>query len=199
MAHVAIFAKQLLMDAVALDVRGAYDVATAVGPQLDVLGKYVGLDRMIGDPTPLPFFGFWRTGGTYSNDHGLRSSTGGQNADAVFFRAGFFGTRNTALSDASYALMLALKIILNTSDGTLASIQAFLAALVPGAVTVVDNGDMTLTYTIVGKIPVSSTLLAAYLPRPMGVGVTIRSADRIVDEGGDYIVDESGNKIVTSS
>ena len=198
MAHVAIFAKQLLMDAVAIDVRNAYDVATAVGPQLDVLGKYVGLDRMIGDPAPLPYFGFWRYSGSDCNANGFRSYVDARNPTGVFFRSGFFGTRNTALSDASYALLLALKIILNSSDGTLASIQRFIAALVPGAVSVKDNGDMTLTYTIMGPISVSQTLLSAYLPRPMGVGVTIRTADFLVDEAGNFLVDESGNRIVTS-
>ncbi len=197
-AQVAIMAKQLLMDGLPLGVLGAYDPASAVGPQLDIIGKYVGLPRDIGPPTALPFFGFVRYSGTGNNDNGFRSYLDGTlNGNGVTYRYGYSGTRATALSDTSFAFMIALQIILNSSDGTLASIQQFLAALVPGSVTVVDNKDMTLTYTITGQLPVDSTTLAAYLPKPMGVGINIRSNDFLVTDGGDNIATTGGDKLVT--
>lgn len=196
-AQMAIMAKQLLLDGVILAMRDAYNPTTAVGPQLDVIGKYVGLPRTIGVATPLPWFGFVNSGGG-GNMNGLISTAGGQNLNVVFYRVGQVGARNVALSDTSYAFMMALKIILNSSDGTLASIQAYLAALLPGAVTVVDNLDMTLTYTITGNIPVDPTTLQAYLPKPMGVGINIKTNDFIVTDTGDFIVTDGGDKLVTS-
>lgn len=197
-AEVAIMVKQFLIDGLPLAVRDAYDPATAVGPQLDVIGKYVGLPRNIGAPAALPFFGFVRYSGVGNNNNGFRSYNTGQNSAGVFYLYAYHGTQNTALSDTSYSFMIALQIILNSSDGTLYSIQRYLAALLPGIVTVVDNKDMTLTYTITGTPPVDPTVLAAYLPKPMGVGINVNTNDFIITDGGDFIVTDGGDKLVTS-
>lgn len=197
-AMCAAFARQALGDGIAADVRDAYEVASAVGPQLDVLGKYIGLPRTIGAPTPLPWFGFVRAAGG-GNPNGFIRTANSDNRSAVFFRAGYQGTRNTALSDNSYSFMLALKIILNSSDGTLASIDKYIQALLPDTVTVVDNKDMTLTYTIVGNPPVDPTVLAAYLPKPMGVGINITTADDLITSGGDALVTSGGDHLVTTA
>lgn len=197
-AQVAIMVKQFLADGLALAVRDAYAVDAAVGPQLDVIGKYVGLPRTIGLPVALPFFGFVRYSGVGNNYNGFRSYNTSDNSAGVFYLYGFNGTRNTALSDVSFAFMIALQIILNSSDGTLFSIQRYLAALLPGAVTVVDNKDMTLTYTITGTPPVDPAVLAAYLPKPMGVGITVNTNDFIITDSGDFVVTGGGDKIVTS-
>ncbi len=197
-AQMAIMVKQFLADGLALAVRDAYDPATAVGPQLDVIGKYVGLPREIGAATPLPFFGFVRYSGVDDNDNGFRSYNDGNNSTGVFYRYGYSGTRNTALSDLSYSFMIALQIILNSSDWTLYSIQRYLAALLPGIVTIVDNKDMTLTYTITGTPPVDPAVLSAYLPKPMGVGINVITNDFLITDGGDFIVTDGGDKLVTS-
>lgn len=185
---IAIYVKQILGDGFLQAIRDGFDVGTAVGPQLDILGKYIGLPRTIGVPVTLPFFGFVRYSGVGDNDNGFRSYSTADNSSGVFYRYGYSGTRNTALSDTSYQFMIALQIILNSSDGTLASIQRYLASLLPGAVTVTDNQDMTLTYTITGQLPVDPTVLQAYLPKPMGVGITIKTNDFIVTDGGDGLV-----------
>lgn len=197
-AQIAIMVKQLLIGGLPIAVRAAYDPAAAVGPQLDVVGKYVGLPRTIGLPAALPFFGFVRYSGAGNNYNGFRSYNTGANPSGVFYRYNYKGTRNTALSDTSYSFMIALQIILNSSDGTLASIQNYLAALLPGIVTVVDNKDMTLTYTITGTPPVDPAVLAAYLPKPMGVGINVVTNDFLVTDGGDFLVTDTGDKLVTS-
>lgn len=194
---IAIITKQLLMDGVAFDVMNAYSVEKAVGPQLTILGKYIGLQRAIGLPVALPWFGY-RTAAGGGNNNGYASANSSLNRNVVYYQAGFKGTRDTALSDNSYAFMMALQIILNSSDGTLFSIQNYLNALLPGAVTVVDNTDMTLTYTITGVIPVDPAVLAAYLPKPMGVGITVRTNNFLVTDGGDFLVTDGGDKLVTT-
>lgn len=198
-AEIAIMVKQFLMDGLPLAVRDAYAPASAVGPQLDVVSKYVGLPRSIGPSAPLPWFGFVRTAGVGDNPNGLISNNTSDNRAVVFFRAGYTGARNTALTDTSYSFMMALQIILNSSDGTLASIQRYLAALVPGSVTVVDNKDMTLTYTITGTLPVDPTTLGAYLPKPMGVGITIQTNDFLTTSDGDHLVTSDGDNLVTTA
>jgi hypothetical protein len=63
-ATVAIFAKQLLADDLASQIQAAFTIDTAVGEQLDVLGKYVGIARNIGTATPVGYFGFWNIAST---------------------------------------------------------------------------------------------------------------------------------------
>ncbi len=198
-AMCAILVKQFLMDGVLLDIEEAYDPNNAVGAQLDVVAKYIGLPRTIGLPVDLPYFGYRSSNGLGDNNNGYSSAQNGLNGNVVYYRAGYQGTQLTELSDQSYSFMLALQIILNASDGTLASIDAYLDALLPGAVSVTDNLDMTLTYTVTGVLPVDPAVLSAYLPKPMGVGVNITTNDFIITDGGDFIVTDGGDKLVTTA
>lgn len=191
---IAILVKQLLADGLPEAVQNAFNPATAVGPQLDIVGKYVGLPRTIGDPTPLPFFGFVDYAGG-GNENGLSNYDGTTNPDGVFFQYQYNGTRNTALTDDAYAFMMALKIVLNSSDGTLYSIQQFLNTLLPGLVQVVDNKNMTLTYAINVKAPVSPTVIEPYLPKPMGVGIIISTFATLGTDTGDTVVTDTGDSI----
>lgn len=197
---IQILANALAMDGLPDILLNAFNVpaqnrAGAVGPQLDTLGKYIGLLRSIGDPTPLPYFGFVDYSGG-GNENGFSNYDGTTNPDGVFFQYQYNGTRNTDLTDDAYAFMMALKIVLNSSDGTLYSIQQFLLNLLPGLVTVVDNKNMTLTYSINVNAPVSPTVIEPYLPKPMGVGIIISTFATLGTSGGDTIVTDGGDNIL---
>lgn len=194
-ATIAALVNQAVMDGLPDAVQNAFNVNTAQGAQLDVLGKYIGLPRTIGEPDPLPYFGFVDYAGG-GNENGFTDYDGSVNALGVFFQYQYFGQRNTNLSDDAYSFMLALKIILNASDGTLYSIQAFLNALLPGLVTVVDNKNMTLTYNVSPGAPVSPAVLEPYLPKPMGVGVTINTFYTLGTDDGDTVVTDGGDSIL---
>lgn len=170
-ATIAIYVKQALGDMLAEQLGTAFDLDSAVGPQLDVLGKYVGVPRNIGTPVARPYFSFSSSDGTIRPNGYNSALDPSVNAQAIFYSALFLGTENTDLSDVAYLLILRLKIILNSNDGTLASIQAFLKEFFPGVVELTDNKDMTLTYVLSTRTPVSSTVLQGYLPKPMGVGI----------------------------
>lgn len=102
--------------------------------------------------------------------------TGTPGTQALFYQYQFQTQSNVALTDDSYRLLLKLKIVLNTSDNTLASIQEYLQTFLGGFVTVVDNKDMTLTYFVSPQSPLTIDVLEKYLPRPMGVGITVNVA-----------------------
>jgi hypothetical protein len=194
-AMVAAFVNQIVANGLPSAVQEAFNVKTAVGDQLDVLGQYIGIPRTIGDPTPLPYFGFVDYAGG-GNENGFSNYDGTTNPLAVFFNYQYQGARNTALSDNAYSFMMALKIILNSSDSTLAGIQAYLAELLPGYVTVVDNKDMTLTYSVSVNAPVSPGVLEPYLPKPMGVGINLTTFSTLGTDGGDTIVTDGGDTIL---
>lgn len=171
-ATIKIYAKQAIADMLEVDVQDGFNVDTAVGAQLDIIGKYVGIPRNIGDPVPRPYYQFSDSNGPIIRVNGFQDATNpAQNAGAIWYSALFLGAENTALTDAAYVLMIKLKIILNANDGTLASIMAFLQMFLPGVVALTDNKDMTLTYTLSNRVPVPTSVLEAYLPKPMGVGV----------------------------
>jgi hypothetical protein len=178
---IAAYVRQALIDGLYDELQNAFTLSTAVGPQLDILGKYIGLSRNIGvvvDDTP--YFGFQSSNSDTGNLNGFTDSTdAGVNAQAIFYQTSFTNTVNTALTDTSYRFMLVLKIALNQSDGTLASIQDFLHTYLDGFVALVDNADMTMTYTFTEKVPagLNAATIAAYLPRPMGVGVNFVTLD----------------------
>lgn len=167
----AIYLKQLLGDMLAKAVEDAFSIDTAVGPQLDILGKYIGLPRNIGDPVPRPYYQFSDYGSpTFPAPNGFTDyGDPSINSQAIWYEYQFSGTQNTDLSDAAYQFMLKMKIVLNSNDGTLASIMDLLQLFLAGIVALVDNANMTITYTISERTPVPVSVLQAYLPRTLGV------------------------------
>jgi hypothetical protein len=170
---IALFVKQFIADDLATILRDAFNLDTAVGPQLDTIAKYVGLNRNIGLPTFPPFFSMRDyTGANPQGTHGFALYDGSSPATGAFYD--YTQQINpTALPDAAFAFLLRLKIAINHLDGTYAGIQQFIAQHLSAWVTVTDNQDMTLTYTIAANPPVAPTILAGFLPKPMGVGKII--------------------------
>lgn len=166
---VALFVKQMIADDVASLLLHAYDLDTAVGPQLDILAKYIGIQRGIGLPESPPKFSFVDYDAELpQGTHGFALYDGSSPADAGLLSYAAHSTP-TDLSDSSFAFMLRLKVAINHLDGTYAGIQQFVADHLADWVTVTDNQDMTLTYTVAADTPVAPTILAAYLPKPIGV------------------------------
>ena len=172
LATIAIYVKQALGDMLVADLGPAFDLDTAVGPQLDILGKYIGLPRTIGLPLPEPYYEFSDYAGPTPSPNGFRDYLNpATNAGVIWDNYLFQGTENTALSDVAYSFMLKMQVVLNSNDGTLASIMDFLQQFFPGQIRLIDNKDMTLTYYLGAQVPVPPQVLEPYLPKPMGVGV----------------------------
>jgi hypothetical protein len=171
-ATIRLLAKQALADMITDQVNAAFDIDTAVGTQLDVIGKYVGLSRMVGDPIAQPYFDFSDYDGTLRNNGFTDYTDAAINAQAIWYQYQFQGQRNTALSDDAFRFLIKAQIILNANDGTLCSIQQLLLNFLPGAVALTDNHDMTMTYTLGSKLPVSNTVMQNWLPAPAGVSIT---------------------------
>lgn len=247
----------------------AFDLDTAVGAQLDVLGKYIGVSRNIGIVQTRPYFGLWNpqqtdlvpseyqgtwnpntntplidssatagqwwavsvtgdstapinsswfagyaivcTGtGTFgrataANNNGLTSSSDPSvNANAFFFSTAYLSGQNSDLTDAEYRTVLKLKIVQNSSDGTLASIMAYLQEFFPGLISLTDDKNMRLSYQVVSTVALSQELLTIYLPRPMAVGISVTivsptpgSEGIFTTEGGDTLTTEGGDTLIT--
>lgn len=265
--QMALYSKQFVADNLAAQVDAAFDLETAVGAQLDIIGKYVGVSRNIGVGAVQSFFGFWSYGSSFlqsgyqgtwnptTNSPALPSPTGlagdwyaiqvggvaivppsvafspgdivwsdgtawlkattdnanglttysdySVNANAQMYSYST-ATRNvTALSDSDYRSVIRFQIIRNSSDGTLAGIMAAINAVFPNQIWLVDNADMTMDYSVSTAFPLSAALLAQFLPRPMGVGITVTlvappgSGGRILTEDDESLITEFGEFLTT--
>lgn len=140
-----------------------FDVDTAIGVQLDAVGQWIGESRQISQPI---------TGVYFSLD------TQGLGFDQGVWLGPFDPTSGlVSLPDDVYRSLLYAKIIMNSWDGTIATIAAAINALFSGQpsteIVVLDNQDMTMTVGIAGNAPASiylSLLEGGYVPiRPSGV------------------------------
>ena len=150
---------------VLLGLADAFDVDQAVGRQLDIIGRIVGLNRRVQTFEVLEFFGF----------HGHAGARGfGQ---APFYRRGELKYGWTTLGDESYRRFLKAKIAINNVKAKMIapdylSIQGAIQLASDGRAWVVDNYDMSLTLYVDPGVPLSELRLLfvlGLLARPQGV------------------------------
>lgn len=221
-ANIRNYVAQAVADNFLEQLANCFTLDFAVGPQLDIIGKYIGVNRVVPVPLNTPYFGFWdyeQADPSLQNPNGFYDYANGTtgvgepvdvpaattltiaSGETVYFSssvvdgdlvidgdfiqsqfvyAEFYSylnasTSTTTLSDGQYRFLLRLQIVLNSSNGALASIQEFLKTYFGGQVTVVDNTNMTLTYYVSPAVPLPADVLTPYLPRPMGVRIDVIS------------------------
>jgi Protein of unknown function (DUF2612) len=142
-----------------------WNIDTAQGFGLDILGRIIGVGRVLhiaaGD-----YFGF------------EEALPGSEPFGGGSFYSGGGLTNSFALSDDAYRVLLFAKALSNISDGSIKSINQLLKNLFPnrGNTYVIDNNDMTLVYYF--NFPLSVVELAimgqsGVLPKPTGVASSI--------------------------
>ena len=169
---IQLLVNQALCDGLPQEMTHAFDLDTAVGSQLDILGRIVGVNRDVYGldlahnyfqynryNTNSTVYGFQLYNGAYNSTLFLRYNT-----DAVY-----------TLTDTELRTLIKLKIILNNSDSSLYSIMNALNQFFPGQISLVDNKDMTITYTVSVNLTnaLSAAIYLGILPKPMGVSATI--------------------------
>lgn len=236
---IALLTQQALMQDLTTTLVQAFNLDTAVGAQLDILGKYIGVSRYVATNDEQGLFSLWdyastldltkyqgtwdpstdtptipaaaagnngnwyvaiasgtstspiasdwicgdvivSDGSAWSRDttdcgNGLTDYT-----DSSINPNGIFWTYQAAvgslnrLTDPSYRALLRLKIISNSMDGTLPSLNDALTAAFGSGISVTDNQDMTLSYFVSSAaVPLPLNVLQSYLPKPMGVGISV--------------------------
>jgi hypothetical protein len=142
----------------------AFDLDTAVGKQQDIVGQWVGQNRVVADVILPTFFGFGDDASALTFGELGDTSIGG-----VFYELGETFQVTTTLSDTDYRTILRARIVRNQSNGSLAALENALFYIfgVPA--------NLTLQITVGAPItPVQRALLTSLdiLPRPSGVGIT---------------------------
>lgn len=126
----------------------AFDIDTAVGVQLDILGEWIGRSRIVSVPISGIYFSFDTDGLGF--DQGVWQ--GPYDPDSGY----------TALSDETYRVILKAKIAINNWDGTNDSLPQILDTALTGSglrMQIVDNQDMTISIWVFPEVDISDVSL----------------------------------------
>lgn len=151
------------LDSAANAVRLMYEIDTAVGEQLNILGRIVVIDRNYIAPvamTPPQFAAAGNSPGEFGDTAAMFSEL---SIDS-----------DTQLTDDLYRLVIKSKIIKNNSDATIESILFGMNFLLPNAevLRITDGEDMSFTVEFYGNITEVeryALLNSMLVPRPQGV------------------------------
>lgn len=174
-ATIEAYVKQAVADLITVDVRDGFDLDTAIGTQLDVVGKYVDVRRNIngldlgrdyfalvpyGDGDPGSYVGF-AIYGTPPTD---------------FFR--IYSDINTfyAMKDNEMRDFIKFKIRVHKSDNSLYDIDDIIDEFFGADCLITDGLDMTLTYAFTPALDYNLPVIVAHtnsLPAPAGVQIII--------------------------
>jgi hypothetical protein len=142
----------------------AFDLDTAVGSQLDILGLWIGVSRRIKVPVANVYFS-WDTDGV-----GWDQGVWLQNGDAM--------STISELDDDTYRLVLRAKIGANNWNGSTIDAAPILSEIFGDSGTysqISDNGDMSFDVYINGPEPSAlkmALISGGYIPiKPAGVKV----------------------------
>lgn len=143
-----------------------FDIDTARGVQLDILGKIIGLSRIVEAVIPKVYFGFEGTPNT---------DTWGK---APFFVTDDITLADTELNDSDYRFFLKAKIAKNVVSAKMIddnlSIQDAISFMFGDDAYITDNQDMTMTLYVNENYPTRLlTFINALdlIPRPQTVGI----------------------------
>lgn len=139
-----------------------FDVETAVGQQLDIIGEWVGVSRNVSIPIPNPFFS-WEGTALLGWDSGS-------------WQPALAPTSITTLPDDNYRILIKAKIAANNWDGTTDGAYAIWdQVFTDSTILIQDNQDMSYDLAIVGGMIDAITLAlitGGYIPlKPEGVRV----------------------------
>lgn len=180
----------------------AYNLDTAIGKQLDIIGKIVGIGRVVPFSVPKKYFGF--------NGH-LNSYPFGSKFNVVVsypFKSKLeIPYSDSQLNDNDYRFFIKAKIIKNYAtskniDSSNLSIQNAIDYLFNSKAYITDNYDMTMTLYIDSSYDSSKLTYLEnldLLPRPQGVRYnTLVSYQEGVTFGFNSFNTGLGSKFATS-
>lgn len=173
--HVQLLVNQATCDGLAQAENLAFTLENAIGVQLDILGRIVGVPRNVqGLVIGRDFYNFTTYASPASN--GFASYVDAVYPSNILWLSYADVTRASyAMTDTEMRTIIALKIALNTRNSTTKDITEILWDFFGSNVGFIDNKDMTITYNISTDIQqvMEIAVFLEYLPKPMGVGSTV--------------------------
>lgn len=176
-AHISALVTAAMIYDIAIAVQDGFNIETAIGAQLDILSKIIGVDRIV-------------TGASFTRDYfGYALYTDPGPTYAFFGYADYTNTSvdeqfrlyiedNRALydlNDTELRMMLKMQIIKNNSNGSMKSIDDLLTAFFPNEVIFTERYPMGETFIFEEGLRRLATIAQSedLLPRPSGVNLTV--------------------------
>lgn len=176
-ATIELFVSEILASGIIFDVRDAYNINTAVGAQLDIIGKYVGIDRFFNVSNPVDYFALTdyieidpdsdeKYGFTTYADFDEYQFNGTMNYSSIF-------TVANKLNDDDYRTLIKLKIIQNYSNHSHKSIDESIHSFFGSMIVPYSDGNMNMYYFVTENQTslIKAAIIKEVLPRPLGVGI----------------------------
>ena len=151
---------------------GYFDLDTAEGEQLDIIGLWVGQSRLIPGVLIVGYFGFEDQVAALTYGEEGNASIGGR-----FYNEGEPVSGSSILDDPEYRLILRAKIVRNHAKGTTADIIKALTFMFDAPAIVDDPGTMAIGVYIGRNLTLVERALLTQLdilPRPAGVRIETR-------------------------
>lgn len=170
-------AKIILQDNILLNIESAFNPETAVGKQLDILAKYLGLDRFLSQSV-VDEGDYYSMISYYDNLSEVNDQVGMTNyANYYTDSGGYLSYSNYSnsqkLSDDDFRFILNMRIAQNNSNLSNKSIDEFLYSFYGQDVVASGDDRLSITYFVKDSL-LNQVLIAAskkVLPKPIGVKI----------------------------
>ena len=153
-----------------IDLPARYDVDTAEGDQLDTIGLWVGVPRVVPNVIPLPYFGF------DGQPEALPWGETDNPAVGGFWReSGVSGNYGEPMDDATFRTVIKAQIYRNNCAGTIDDAYTIISMLTPVPVQIKDHLNMQVEVILppeMGNMIIE--LVRMLFPRPAGVELLIK-------------------------
>lgn len=182
---IGLLCSQALIDLLPIEINKAFDIETAVGPQLDILGEYIGFNRVINTAIARDYFTLDDYVTPVTNSYGFTSyldATLNINASMYEYILTIYSL--STLSDDEYRILLKLKLLSNVSQNCSYGVNELLNEVFGSGVVLFDQFDMTISYFV--KTEISRIMSIAYaqnlLPKAMGVLISGLFAIDVIED-----------------
>lgn len=172
-AIVELFVREILANGILLDIREAFNIDTAVGVQLDILGKYVDIDRFYQGQILTDFFAVtsYNEFPLDTSKKGLTDYTQGFTKFGKTITYNDYLSNNQTLGDDDFRFLIRLRIMQNNINHSHQAIDKVLFDFFGTTLFADTNNDMTMYYFYQGQIPaiLQAALQKRLFLKPIGV------------------------------
>lgn len=152
-----------------------FDLDSAVGAQLNVVGAWVGQPRVVPNVITVGFFGFQDTYGAAGFGELTNPAVGGP-----FWDLGTPYSGSVTLTDSQYRQIIRAKIASNQSQGTAATLVQTIEDVFGATASIQDVGNLTINLTISTPMsPLDQALITQFNLLPIPAGVVLGSINYI--------------------
>lgn len=175
-AHIATLIEIIMIFELMRQVENGYNIETAIGSQLDIIGKYLGVDRVVtGTVFDREYYGYvlyvdiapfdFASYSLYADpDPDVQTRTYKEDNQSLY-----------TLNDEEFRQILNLKIIQNNSQYTPYDIDQFIQTFFAGNAIFIDRQDMSIAYIFDESVERLVTIANSELliPKPAAVRISI--------------------------